>query len=143
MRRAFKVATAFTGAAAFATAFTPALQADAAVARPMGDVIDCPGTANTSVHLYYASDEHHGPLCVGGFEDYTNFGTAHYVQLCAGNNFGSFTSVSHAGAWFYGISLNVIGGHGNYNHESFTLHNGRAEKISNQGWHSSHTKCNY
>jgi hypothetical protein len=65
MKRAFKVATVFTGAAACAFGLTPT-----AVAAPVGTNIpdlahNCTAVSPSAVHLYYPASHHHPtPACV-------------------------------------------------------------------------------
>jgi hypothetical protein len=108
MKRSFRVATVFTGAAA-AVALTPALNA---VAMP-GNVAQVPKgqevTPNITVencnsgtrqwlHLYYTAAEHHGPSCFGHPGSYTipNSRTA-FASLCAGNNNGFLLGITRSG----------------------------------------------
>jgi hypothetical protein len=136
MRKAFKVATVFTGGVACAAAFTPALAANAATNAETGtgttqaplDVIDCPTHPNTSVHLYWSPGENHPPTCVGNHQVYTGFGHVHYISLCAGNNSGVFSSV-------YDRVVYRPGGY-------YGLGNGTAEKIDNIAW-SGNAECSY
>lgn len=90
MRKAFKVATVFTGAAACAAAFTPA--AMAATVRPDTSHRNCAGGGQltTSMVFVWPSAAHHGPTCVGGANGtgWTHLGTD-YISFCAGNNSGS------------------------------------------------------
>jgi len=102
MRKAFKVATAFTGAAAAATVFTPAA-AMAATALPDYGPVNCTGGAyTTSVHLNWLGSEHHGPTCFrGDAVAYSGFGTPptapKYGSVCPGSYIGHFGSVSRNG----------------------------------------------
>jgi hypothetical protein len=100
MRRAFKVATVFTGAAACAAAFTPAAEA-APMTTAKTELItpdtahhDCAvGPATTSAVFYWLPSAHHGPTCVGGDPDYdvnTSLGGNAFSKMCAGNNYGEF-----------------------------------------------------
>jgi hypothetical protein len=93
MKRSFRVATVFTGAAACAAAFTPGV-ATAATAK--ADLItpdiahkNCPHTPalTKSVHFYYPPSAKHGPTCVAG-DGKTSLGGTVYSFICTGNNFG-------------------------------------------------------
>ncbi len=138
MRKAFRAATVFTGAAVGATLLAPALAANAATTDattepPTGLVPDvlanCPRGSNTSVHLYWSPGERHGPTCVGNVEYYTAFGpNVTYVSLCAGNNSGVFSSSNGFFVYHHGYHLG--------------LHNGHAQKIDNETW-SGNSKCAY
>jgi hypothetical protein len=71
MRKAFKVATVFTGAAACAAAFAPAAGA-ATTARtqlmePATSHRNCSKTATSSTVLWRPSSANHGPTCVSGW----------------------------------------------------------------------------
>jgi len=95
MRRAFKVATVFTGAAACAAAFTPATMAGAATTgqmKPDTSVRECYKSPTTSAALWYRASAHHGPICFGGANHagpvYLSY--AYFTRFCAGNNSGSY-----------------------------------------------------
>jgi len=93
MKRAFRVATVFTGAAACAGVLTPAAQA--AVVAPGGAVRATPdavavGSCSPNINgdyntlaLYYLSDEHHPPACFTG-SGYWYVGTGvRFAKYCA------------------------------------------------------------
>jgi hypothetical protein len=98
MRKAFTVATVFTGAAACAAAFTPAAEA-APTARTQVIAPDTAhhnctvGPATTSAVFYWPASKHHGPTCVGGSPDVhqrTSLGGTEFSKLCTGNNSGYY-----------------------------------------------------
>jgi hypothetical protein len=141
MRRAFKVATAFTGAAACVAVLTPGVTAAAATtskSRQMkpADLINCPAGWNTSVHLYWPSTAHHGPTCVGNhqFKAWPAISKApsgpRYHKLCSGNNNGSYRS--SGSRYYYGYKNGRFG--------MFSLGGGKAWWISNKSWNG-HASC--
>jgi len=99
MRKAFQVATVFTGAAACAAAFTPT--AMAATATPTKtqqinapDIVkkNCGGGSVTrSMVFVWANQAAHGPTCVGGSP-----GGPGTVSL-SGNSFGGFCTGNNYG----------------------------------------------
>jgi hypothetical protein len=97
MRKAFKVATVFTGAAACATTFVPA--AGAATVRPATSHWDCSiGPRTTATVLWWPTSKDHGPTCVGGANqnhESTPLGTI-YTSYCPGDNFGYIYTSSPA-----------------------------------------------
>jgi hypothetical protein len=139
MRKAFKVATVFTGTAAAVTGFTtvgPTLPAYA-------DVQDCPTHPNTSVHLYWSAGEKHGPTCVGNYQYFSGFNQDNgerirYVSLCAGNNDGWFDSYDPVGPTYY---VHDYGRHA-YGVEDLGLVDQDALAISNQSWDGG-SECSY
>jgi hypothetical protein len=95
MRRAFKVATAFTGTAACAAAFAPgagaATTARAQQMEPATSHRNCIiGRYTTSAVFYWPTSARHGPTCVGGANGITPtpLGNTFFSQFCAGNNSG-------------------------------------------------------
>jgi hypothetical protein len=72
MRKAFRVATVFTGAATCAATFTPAATATAGTTamineiKPHTTVKNCTTSITRSAVFYWSPNEHHGPTCVGG-----------------------------------------------------------------------------
>lgn len=97
MRKAFKVATVFTGAAACAAAFAPAAGA-ATTARnqqmePATSHRNCVvGPKTSSTVLRWPTAAHHGPTCVSFFGNPgtpTLLGNNFFTFFCAGNNGGS------------------------------------------------------
>jgi hypothetical protein len=99
MKRSFRVATVFTGAAA-AVSLTPAVNAvampgnavqvpKAQEATPNITVENCNSGTRQWIHLYYTAAEHHGPVCLGHPGTYIvpNHNTV-FQSFCAGNNFG-------------------------------------------------------
>ncbi len=92
MKKTFRVATAFTGAAACTAAFVPPAAATpgatAQEAQPNIVVKHCDSTTKQWVHLYYTPAEKHGPACFG-------FTGLHFIgrntafsKICTGNNHG-------------------------------------------------------
>jgi hypothetical protein len=143
MRKAFRVATVLTGAAACVTALPSAAMAAPATAprTPLiqpDNIGNCTaGTSTTSVHLYWNASEHHGPTCVGGHTVKTWGSTGpQFSRLCPGNNNGLFQSVhlSLDEKIYYGVKngrggvINTV----NYN----------AWSISNRSWNGTQT-CGY
>ena len=96
MRRAFKVATIFTGAAACAAVFTPATTAGAATTGQMKpDTSDrnCYKNDTTSAAFYYPASKDHGPLCFGGANSVPaldSISPTVFAKFCAGNNSGYY-----------------------------------------------------
>ena len=100
MRKSFRVATVFTGAAACAAGFTPAALAATATTTAKTQQMEpdtfhrnCPGGYNgpstTSMHFYYPSSKDHGPTCVGQLGSTSLAGTF-YEAACTGNNSGYY-----------------------------------------------------
>jgi hypothetical protein len=102
MRKAFKVATVFTGAAACTALFAPGAEAaTATAAKPQLIVPDTThkncaiGPRTTSTVFYWPAAKNHGPTCVGGGGNYgisTSLGGNVFTSYCPGNNFGIFTT---------------------------------------------------
>jgi hypothetical protein len=98
MRRAFKVATVFTGAAAAVAAFTPAAEAATAAGaqrmEPTTSLRNCNGNiaSTTSMVFMWPVSKHHGPTCIGDGKHSRQGDPVHpdtnYGNYCAGNNFG-------------------------------------------------------
>jgi hypothetical protein len=96
MKTAFKVATAFTGAAACAAAFTPAAMAATTAKTQLIDVDtahhDCAvGPRTTSTVFYWPTSADHGPTCVGGepyYDEETDLDYTYFAAYCPGNNYG-------------------------------------------------------
>jgi hypothetical protein len=115
MRKAFKVATVFTGTAAFAAGFAPA--AVAATGRAAASHWNCAiGPRTKATVFWWPSSKNHGPTCVGDANQ--NGAPAHlgtfYQSYCPGNNKGWFdTSVVdlsykiHPGQTKHAIYLSV------------------------------------
>jgi len=106
MRKAFRVATIFTGVAAATAGFAPT-----AIAGPVGPVgpkisgrLDgttveaCNNNTTQWVHMYYPKADHHGPECFGGVGTIPIRPGIRFAGLCAGNNYGSFYGVSALGS---------------------------------------------
>jgi hypothetical protein len=91
MRKAFKVATVFTGVAACAAVFTPAAEAATTTIKPATSHRDCGAGGTTSMMLWFQPSAHHGPLCVGGAngKGWNHIGLDTTAAWCAGNNSGS------------------------------------------------------
>jgi hypothetical protein len=99
MRKAFKVATVFTGAAACAAACATALAPAAGAVTTMRAQQAVPATSKrncaigprtTSLVLWWPAAAHHGPTCVGGANSPSKnaiLGVT-YTKYCPGNNFG-------------------------------------------------------
>jgi hypothetical protein len=99
MRKAFKVATAFTGAAACAAAFTPAAEAVTAPTLrtqvvPNVEHRNCPiGPSTTSMVFWWSAAAHHGPTCAGSGGVPGHIVFSHWFsRICTGNNKGYITS---------------------------------------------------
>ena len=96
MKRSFRVATVFTGAAACAIALTPA--AEAAPMAPGGTAKITPATtggncnpslSTTSLHLYYTPAEHHSlAACFAGGGTFTIGKGKKFQFYCAGQYSG-------------------------------------------------------
>jgi hypothetical protein len=109
MRKAFKVATVFTGTAACAAAFAPAAGAATTAGtqqvEPATSHRNCViGPRTTSMVFWWLSTANHGPTCVGGANNRglrTTLGVD-YSKFCGGNNYGyvygpSFASLQSNG----------------------------------------------
>jgi hypothetical protein len=104
MRKSFRVATAFTGAAAAVTGFAPA--AGAATAAPAvtpaatgtAHAGNCTQAKTYDLVLHYAKAERHAsPACVTG----TGFvaigdGGVHFSSYCAGAAFSGYLWINHS-----------------------------------------------
>jgi hypothetical protein len=109
MRKAFRMATAFTGAVACAAAFTPAATAatpkthelkapEVKLPNPRGIKPDMEkkncaiGPRTTSVVFYWPTSAHHGPTCVGGAGAGSTISLSNHLfaNVCFGNNDGYF-----------------------------------------------------
>jgi hypothetical protein len=99
MRKAFKVATAFTGAAACAAAFTPAAMAATATTaktqqiNPDVKAKNCNNTIETTSMVFsWSRNLAHGPTCVGGSPGgpgtITSLSGKTAISICTGNNWG-------------------------------------------------------
>jgi hypothetical protein len=88
MRKSFRVATVFAGAAACAAAFAPA--AGAAPATPKAITPnDCTAGEYDWAHMWYTVAERHPtPACYGGTGGYRIPGSKRFVQFCPGGNSG-------------------------------------------------------
>jgi hypothetical protein len=116
MRKAFRAATAFTGAAACAAAFTPAAIAATANTheiKPDMEKKNCAiGPLTTSVVFYWAASADHGPTCVGGggAGKSVNLSSHYFAAACYGNNNGTFWA-SHSAYrhnFTYGSSIDIV-----------------------------------
>ena len=91
MRRAFTVASVFTGAVTCAAAFTPT--ATTATAGETHAIVQECGGATTSMVLYWTPSEHHGPTCIGGHgAPYTvslGRGDTLFTGYCTGDDSGT------------------------------------------------------
>jgi hypothetical protein len=95
VRRAFRVAATFAGAAAGAAAFAPAAGAATAVPNTTAAPVfnNCPAGTSHYVHLYFSPSKHHGPQCLGynGTHYFPNSKSPTgvlYSAFCPGNNNG-------------------------------------------------------
>jgi hypothetical protein len=132
MRKAFKVATVFTGTAACAALLAPAAEAatgaNAQQAEPATSVRNCTiGPKTHSMVFWWLSTAHHGPTCVGGANsvNVTKHLGVRYKDFCGGTNYGRiFTSPFLA--WevsgkFYTGYIPVHPGTGLYNLHSYSM----------------------
>lgn len=89
MRRAFRVAAAFAGAVAAASAFAPAAGAAATISnRPDIILNNCKAGESHFAHIYFLPSAHHGPQCLGYNGVWTFPGTGTTISsICAGNNY--------------------------------------------------------
>jgi hypothetical protein len=102
-RKAVRVGTALTGAAACAAAFAPGAAAatqGTAVrdVRPAISEKDCPdpqGNYFHWVHFYWQAASRHGPTCIG--DKGTKVVDHIFQAFCGGNNYGWFTYISTGG----------------------------------------------
>ena len=91
MRKSFRVATVFTGAAA-ATVVAPIATATAAV-KPAINHQTCNSSTKPWVHLYYTAAEKHPPVCFGNNGFYSILSGTRFVSVCPGNNIGSLEAL--------------------------------------------------
>ena len=120
MKRSFKVATVFTGAAACAVALTPAAEAapvaPGATARPDTIGGNCnPSLAQVALHLYYTpSESHYLAACFSGEGTYWLGHGKRFAYYCAAQSSGylyiggvrrKFTGGTHN---LYGQSVSKI-----------------------------------
>ena len=132
MRKAFKVATVFTGAAACAAAFAPAAGAATAArtqpAEPATSHHNCGGGRTTSTVFWWPSAAHHGPTCVGGYNNYhsVTFLDTYYSGYCPGDNYG----------WFNGRIY-----HYSPSKHKFSLHHVYVSDVSITGWSHAANTC--
>ena len=119
MKRSFKAATAFTGAAVCAVAMTPAVGAATVVPETAKN---CTAADANWVHLYYSTEQRHSiPACFGnnGANYLTN--GQKFSEGCTGNNYGFFVvggtveSFKSNSLWIFAPPQKVtevyIGGH--------------------------------
>jgi hypothetical protein len=91
MRRAFRVAAAFTGAAAGAAPFTPAAAAPAqhAMLRDIGGrLYNCTPAMAQWIHFYWEPQAHHGPQCMSGSSHVWTH-PQKYLGFCTGDAYGT------------------------------------------------------
>lgn len=119
MKRSFRVATVFTGAAALATGLAPMAQAGTVApgvtAATIGGDCNTAFAATASLHLYYTSSENHSlAACFTGFGTYTIGKGKRFAYYCAGEYKGhlyingqarAFTSGYHN---LYGASVSKV-----------------------------------
>jgi hypothetical protein len=103
MRRSFKVATVFAGAAALAGGYGPTALAATTQATTAGITWGpCSTTGNSHwVHLYYPGGDH-ADECFGFTGHHATNATI--ASLCPGNNFGSIYSAATETAQNYAFS---------------------------------------
>jgi hypothetical protein len=95
MKRAFRAAAAFAGAAAGAAAFATAPGvADATPARPDIILNNCTAGESHFVHIYFPPQAHHGPQCIG-YNGTWGFASTVISRFCAGNNIGEVELNGH------------------------------------------------
>jgi hypothetical protein len=97
MRRAFRVATVFTGTAACAAGFAPAAMAAKTAkteqAEPATSHWNCAvGPRTKATVFWWPSTKGHGPTCVGGANGERQWSTlgTEYSSYCPGDNWGYF-----------------------------------------------------
>jgi hypothetical protein len=97
MKKPFRVATLFTGAAAAAAAFAPTAAAMPATQAatthklaPDASAKDCGSATKGWTYLYYEASEHHGPICLGGTGKVPLDSHIKIAGYCAGANKGLF-----------------------------------------------------
>jgi hypothetical protein len=97
MRRAFRVAATFAGAAAGAAAFAPAAAAATVVPDRPDTIVfnNCKAGESHFVHLYFPASRHHGPQCLGYDGSHAWYPDEVYQKYCAGNNFGYIGILGH------------------------------------------------
>ena len=106
MKRSFRVASVFTGAAAATAAFAPAAMAapttteaptttTAVTPQTVPTVKNCVASTENWVHLYYTPTEKHGPACFGGYGTYAIKSGRYFQSVCAGNNYGYVIQSGH------------------------------------------------
>ncbi len=108
MKRSFRVATVFTGAAA-AVSLTPAVNALAMPGipsqMPKGQEVtpnitveNCNSGTRQWIHLYYTAAENHGPTCLAHPGIHAMPPNTVIQSYCAGNNFGSIIGIDPSGS---------------------------------------------
>lgn len=133
MKRAFRAATVFTGAAACAAIAAPAAQAaplaPGATATVVPDTTGgaCQGTGPTdSLVLYYTGN--HGPACFAGVGSVPVGGDPEFTQYCAG--------VWKGYLWIGGTEHAFTAGIHN-------LYNQRVSRVTITGYNSHPSLCNF
>ena len=108
MKRSFRVATVFTGAATCAVALAPTAHAApaapgaTAMITPKGITAnDCTAGEWNWAHMYYTAAERHSiPACFAGTGVYNIPGNKRFTFFCPGNNSGYIQYKSHGSASF-------------------------------------------
>jgi hypothetical protein len=106
MKRSFRVASVFTGAAAATAAFAPAAMAapttteapattNAAIPQTVPTVKLCAASTENWVHLTYTPTEKHAPECFGGYGTYPIKSGRYFQSVCPGNNYGYVVQSGH------------------------------------------------
>lgn len=112
MKRAFRVATVFTGAAACAAVAAPAAQAAplaaGATARVAPDIVEstCPPGGAPKLVLYYTSG--HLPACFGSGGAVNVGGDPNFAKYCGGP-YSGYLWINHARHYFTSGSHNLYG----------------------------------
>jgi hypothetical protein len=111
MKRSFRVATVFTGAAACAVALAPTAHAAPAVPRATANGIianDCTNGEWNWLHMYYTAAERHSvPACFGGTGVFKIPGNKRFTGFCPGNNSGYIQPKSHGRVSFVGGGYSI------------------------------------
>lgn len=121
MRKSFRVATVFTGAAACAAVFAPAAGAAPVAPGATGEITPKAVTGNNCTagewnwtHMWYTTSEKHSiAACFAGTGTYPIPGNKKFSYFCAGNNSGSLnTNYGYlpfwAGSKILGLSSAVV-----------------------------------
>jgi hypothetical protein len=102
MKRSFKVATVFTGAAACVTALAPMAEAATATVVPDTTAGNCGVNSRAAVHLYYSAKANHPvPGCIKG---------TGYISFIGGKKFAGICGGAYSGSFYYGVPGTSISG---------------------------------